>query len=134
MRYAIAYLATGIVMAVLDLIWLRAVSNSFFRGQVGDLLTDDPNVPAAILFYLFFTAALVFFVLAPALKTGSWASAFGLGAALGFTAYMTFDLTCLAILKGWTVKAALVDISWGTFVSAVATTAGYAITNALTRA
>jgi uncharacterized membrane protein len=125
MRYAAAYLTTGIVMALLDLIWLRTISNGFFRAQVGPLLTDDPNAVAAVLFYLFFAAGIVFFAIMPGLKAMSLTTAAVQGAALGFIAYMTFDLTCLAILKGWTLPATLVDITWGTFVSAVATSAGY---------
>jgi uncharacterized membrane protein len=49
-------------------------------------------------------------------------------ALFGFFAYATYDLTNLATLKGWPVGLALLDITWGTFVSAVSATAGkYAV-------
>ena len=48
------------------------------------------------------------------------------GAVLGLTAYATFDLTSLAIIKGWTPGLAAVDMAWGTVLSAIAAVAGYA--------
>jgi uncharacterized membrane protein len=38
---------------------------------------------------------------------------------------MTFDLTSLAILKQWSVKVAIIDISWGAFASAVTAAVAY---------
>jgi uncharacterized membrane protein len=48
------------------------------------------------------------------------------GAFIGFLAYMAFDLTNLAILRLWSVKVSVIDISWGTFVSAISAIAGFA--------
>ncbi len=133
MRYVAAYFASVFGMAALDLVWLKLISNAFFRAQVGSLLSDDPNVAAAALFYVFFAAGLIVFAIAPGLKAGSLAQAVAYGAGLGFLAYMTFDLTCLAILKGWTVPATLVDIAWGTCVSAAAAGLGYGAASIFSR-
>jgi uncharacterized membrane protein len=126
LRTLIAYGATLIVLVVLDLVWLRFAADAIFRPAVGEILTDKPNVVAAALFYFFFAAGLVFFAVLPAAKTGSIATALLNSAVLGFLAYMCFDLTNLAILKVWSVKVALIDISWGTFLSAMAAAAGFA--------
>ena len=47
------------------------------------------------------------------------------GALLGLTAYATFDLTNLAIINGWTLGLAALDMAWGTVLSAIAAVAGY---------
>ena len=46
----------------------------------------------------------------------------------GFFAYATYDLTNLATLKDWPAVVSVVDLAWGTCVTAVAATGGYAIT------
>jgi uncharacterized membrane protein len=46
------------------------------------------------------------------------------GALLGLVAYSTFDLTALAVLAGWSALVTVVDIAWGTFLTAA--TAGIA--------
>jgi uncharacterized membrane protein len=54
------------------------------------------------------------------------------GALFGLFCYATFDLTSLALLKHWTWRVAMVDVSWGSFVTAVSATAGLLIANRLT--
>jgi uncharacterized membrane protein len=49
-----------------------------------------------------------------------------MGAAFGFFAYMTYDLTNMATLKVWPVHLAAIDIAWGTVLTAIAASAGYA--------
>ena len=43
----------------------------------------------------------------------------GWGALLGFIVYGMYDLTNLAVLRGWTGKVVLLDTAWGTFVCAL---------------
>ncbi len=42
-------------------------------------------------------------------------------------AYATFDLTCLALFKDFPVLVVMVDLVWGTCLSAIVTAAGYGI-------
>ena len=51
------------------------------------------------------------------------------GALFGFFCYMTFELTSLSLLKHWTWAVVLLDVSWGTFVTAVSSTLGLMIAN-----
>jgi uncharacterized membrane protein len=44
--------------------------------------------------------------------------ALAMGALLGLLAYGTYDLTNLAVMKGFTLKIALIDMAWGAFVTA----------------
>jgi uncharacterized membrane protein len=125
MRVLIAYGVTLVVLLALDLVWLRFSADIVFRPYVGAVLTDNPNLAAAALFYLFFSGGLFFFAVMPGAKNDSVVTALINGALLGFLAYMTFDLTSLAILKGWSVTVSLIDVSWGTFVSGIAAASGF---------
>jgi uncharacterized membrane protein len=121
-RVISAYVATALVMAVMDLGWLSYAAKTFFEPAVGSLLAAKTNTPAAILFYVLYVAGILFFAALPA---RGWTTALGMGAALGFFAYMTYDLTNMATLKVWPVWLAAMDIGWGMLVTALAATAGY---------
>jgi uncharacterized membrane protein len=51
------------------------------------------------------------------------------GALFGFFCYATFELTSLSLLKHWTWSVVILDVSWGTFVTALSSTAGLLIAN-----
>jgi uncharacterized membrane protein len=67
----------------------------------------------------------VVFVLNPALLAQDWKLALGLGALLGFVAYSTYDLTNLSTLKGFPVKLVIVDLIWGTVLTASVSVIAY---------
>lgn len=122
MDYVIAYLACAIVFFPIDYVWLSRMGPAFYKPQLGGLLRDNPNLAVAGLFYLAYLAGLVLFAVAPA---DSVAHAVALGAALGFIAYGTYDLTNLSTVRGFTVPVAIVDIAWGMALSAATAGAGY---------
>ncbi len=76
-------------------------------------------------------SAVTDFILAEQLESGSLLTTLGLGALFGFLAYATYDLTNLATLRGYTVTVALVDMAWGTALTAVSATAGMWMTRAI---
>ena len=45
----------------------------------------------------------------------------------GFFTYMTYDLTGLAVIRGFPATLALLDIAWGTVLTALASAAGTAV-------
>jgi uncharacterized membrane protein len=81
----------------------------------------DPKVKwaAAILFYLLFIVGLLVFAVRPALAAGAPLKALGLGALLGLICYATYDLTNLALVKGWPLIVTVVDLIWGTVLGGV---------------
>jgi uncharacterized membrane protein len=112
--------AVGVVACfALDLVWLGVVAKGFYQRQMGHLMRPDVQWLPAILFYLIYVAALVVFVAGPAAERQSVGRALGYGAFFGLAAYAAFDLTGLALLKGFPVRAALVDLSWGALLSAI---------------
>jgi uncharacterized membrane protein len=131
MKYVVAYLAAGITLFAVDLVWLGIVAKSFYRDQIGPLMLDQINIPAAILFYALYVVGVVIFAVAPALHASSWRTAIVLGALFGFFAYATYDMTNLATLRGWPIAVVVVDIAWGTFLTAISATAAFMVTQCL---
>jgi uncharacterized membrane protein len=117
----IATLAMLAAMAVLDALWLSTATRLFYRPKLGALLNDLPVWPAAILFYLLYAAGVTLFVLRPALNDGgSPLTAALFGAAFGLVAYGTYDLTNQATIKDWPVIVTVVDMAWGSLLTAIA--------------
>ncbi len=125
-RYVILYLATLIVLIPVDFLFLGIFAKGFFTSEVGDMLGGIRLAPA-ILFYLLYVAGVLIFVSGPAAAT--WQSTLLYGALFGLFCYATFDLTSLSLLKHWSWPVAVVDVSWGSFVTAVSSTAGLLIAN-----
>lgn len=125
------YLIALPVFFAIDMLWLGIVARSFYRNQVGALLKTDFNWVAGVSFYLLFIAGLVFFVIAPAVKSGSWTSALFVGALFGLMTYATYDLTNLATLKDWTLTVTFVDMAWGMVLAASVSTVTYLIAEKL---
>lgn len=125
--FIIRYLVAGALFAIIDGIWLSFVANKLYRSQLGSLLLDKPNLPAAVVFYLVFLVGLVVFVINPAVNSGDWKVALGLGALFGFVTYATYDLTNLATLKGYPLTITIVDLIWGTVLTASVSLAAFFI-------
>ena len=124
-KYVAAYLGAGLTFAVMDAVWLTTMTDRFYRPIIGSMLADKPDMRAAAAFYLISIAGTVFLAIAPALKGGNWSRAAITGAVLGFVCYATYDLTNQATLATWSTKLTLVDMAWGTVLTAVSATGGY---------
>lgn len=120
------YLASLFVFLALDAIWLGVVARQFYRDQLGDLMRPDPRWGAAALFYALFVAGVVAFVTIPAITRDSVPRALLFGALFGLVTYATYDLTNLAVLRGFPVLGAVVDLAWGATISAAVAASGVA--------
>ena len=126
MRIFIAgYLSAALCMLVLDVVWLSATAQPLYRALLGDLFRPDFNLQPAVLFYLLYIFGIVWFAVLPALATGHWTTALIHGALLGLVAYGTYDLTNQATLARWSTIITIVDLCWGTALTALAATAGF---------
>lgn len=122
LKYVIAYLATGLVFAAVDAVWLTWSNERLYRPTLNPVLADEVNLKAAAVFYVVYILGIMALVVSPAT---SWTKAMTTGAILGAVCYATYDLTNQATLKVWSTKITLADITWGAFVTALAATAGY---------
>ncbi|MBA8879961.1 DUF2177 family protein [Phyllobacterium myrsinacearum] len=128
LKYAIAYISTAVLFLVVDFVWLSTMATSFYRSRIPDVMATEVNYPAAIAFYLIFVAGIVIFAVSPALENGRWTTALIYGALFGFMAYATYDLTNQATLKQWSTAVTIVDMGWGTFISALSATTSFLFT------
>jgi uncharacterized membrane protein len=116
--YIKLFLIALTVFFAIDMIWLVFVAKNFYQKHIGFLMKPDINWIAAIVFYLLFIVGLVTFVISPAVEKHSWLHALLFGALFGLISYATYDLTNLATLKNWPVLVTIVDLIWGTVLSA----------------
>jgi uncharacterized membrane protein len=115
----IAYLATLTAFLAIDMVWLTWLARATYVAEMGDLIRKQPNLVAAMAFYLLYAAGLTYFAVLPGFKSGSALQGLLLGAGLGLVAYGTYDLTNLSVMNGFGVKIALIDLLWGTFLSGI---------------
>ena len=124
-KYSVVYLAALMTFLVIDGVWLGVVARSFYVQQIGHLLRPAPNFSVAGLFYVIYVIGVVVFAVLPAISQQSWQTAVMLGALLGFIAYGTYDLTNLATVENWPVLVSIVDMVWGSVLTAIVALAGY---------
>lgn len=113
------YLVTAAVFLVFDIVWLGLVAPKLYKQHIGHLMAEKASLIPAAVFYLIFVAALLFFVVNPAIAANSVWRAAWMGAFLGFAMYATYDLTNMATLKDWPLVITAIDLAWGTFVTTV---------------
>ncbi len=131
MNFMISYLAGLFAFLLIDFIWLKYIALSFYRSNIGHLMTDKPNLTIAGLFYLFYVVGVVILAVNPALEKQQWTLAVLYGGLLGLVAYGTYDITNLATLKNFPPIVAVVDMIWGTVLTASVATFSYFVTTAL---
>ncbi|MBD8553124.1 DUF2177 family protein [Rhizobium sp. CFBP 8762] len=123
----LAYAGTALFFLIVDAIWLGIVARTFYRDQLGDLMLPSPSLTIGAAFYIIFAAAVVFLAVMPGLREASLSTALLYGAVLGLAAYGTYDITNLATLKNWPVAMSMVDMAWGTFLTAASAGCGYIV-------
>lgn len=118
----------GILLAVfllIDGLWLTVIAKNLYAKHLGYLMAEKPRLFAALIFYLLFIVGLLAFVVNPALAAQRWTAALFPGLLFGLITYATYDLTNLATVKDWPVLITVIDLAWGSFVSAATSVAGY---------
>lgn len=123
------YITTTVVMVVIDMVWLGFIAKPMYQAGIGHLMAEKPNIAAAISFYALFPFGLMIFAILPESANVGWQRTALLGALFGFFTYATYDLTNLATLKNYPLQLAMIDILWGSLVSAIAATAGKLVFN-----
>ena len=107
---------SGVVMLLLDMVYLSTIGITFFSPLIKSLLGTDMkvNYGYAIGCYLLMIFGLNYFIIS---QNKSIKDAF----ILGVFVYGVFDTTNGAIFKTWNMKTALIDTLWGGFLFATVT-------------
>ncbi|MCF8224052.1 MAG: DUF2177 family protein [Bacteroidales bacterium] len=128
----LAYLLTFIVFLAIDMLWLGLIAKKLYSKYLGDFLSDKVNWPAAFVFYFIFVIGVSIFAIYPAVNKDSVSNAILLGALFGFFTYATYDMTNLATLKGWPLPIVIIDIIWGSVLTALVSLSGFYIVKWIT--
>ncbi len=118
MDHLIAYAIALPIFLAIDAVWLGLAVPAFYRPRVGRLLRPTPRWGAAGLFYVLFTAGIVYFGVGSGMETGRPQDALVDGALYGFFTYLTYNATNLAVLRDYDAVVAVVDTIWGTLLGA----------------
>ncbi len=116
--YIKLYLIAVPIFFIVDMLWLGLVARNFYQKHLDFILSPEVNWTAAITFYLIYIVGIIFFAVLPALEKESLARAIVWGGLFGFFTYATYDLTNMALIKGWPLKVVIVDVAWGFFLCA----------------
>jgi uncharacterized membrane protein len=125
-KFVVAYVAAVPVMVALDMLWLGVIAKTTYQQAIGHLMADKPNVAAAVIFYALYAVGVVVFVLVPQADDATWGRTLLMGTLFGFFAYATYDLSNLATLRDWPVRLTLIDLIWGSSLTAAVAGAGKA--------
>jgi uncharacterized membrane protein len=128
----IGYLLTFIVFLMIDMLWLGVIAKNIYQKYLGSFLTDRVNWTAAFIFYFIYVIGISIFAIYPAVNKGSVYNAIIMGALFGCFTYATYDLTNLATLEGWPLPIVIIDIIWGSVLSAIVSLSGFYIVKWLT--
>lgn len=107
------YLVSLLIFLGIDAVWLSVVAKNFYSQHIGHLMSNQPNLIAALIFYLINIVGIVVLVLMPALKDQSLSRVITYAIIYGLCTYATYDLTNYATLKNWPVIVVIVDLAWG---------------------
>lgn len=130
-NYFALYVISFVAFIALDAVWLGVIAKNLYATELKGLMTDNVKWGAAALFYLIFVAGLMYFVIAPTLKSDSMHNLVLAGGFFGLVTYATYDLTNYATLKGFPIKLVVIDMIWGSVLSAAVSFVAYQVYNKL---
>ena len=123
----VASLLASLIFLVIDVIWLSFATKSFYRPLLGDLIigpSDKPVLWAAVLFYILYVIGMALLVIHPCIDSESIFKTVYTGFIFGLVAYGTYNLTNMAVVKGWSPTVTFVDMFWGGSLTALSATTG----------
>ena len=126
-KLALLYGASVLAFFAIDFVWLSTMTASFYKPRLGALLAEQPNLAAAVVFYLLYVVGILLFAVLPALEKDSLALAARWGALFGLFTYATYELTNLATIRDWPVRVVVVDTLWGVVLCVAVAVVGFLI-------
>jgi uncharacterized membrane protein len=126
------YFVTLAVFAAVDLLWVWGISRRLYRTNLEGLLRAKFNVISAVVFYLLYIIGLMVFVIVPAFNNTSLGQAMGMGVLFGMFTFGTYALVNLAVIRDWSLLIVLIDLIEGMFVTGVACTVAFYLSQMIT--
>ncbi|NRH21129.1 DUF2177 family protein [Candidatus Gracilibacteria bacterium] len=114
----LSYISGILTLLILDGFMIWFVILPTFKKYIPTYLNTDMNFIAAIAFYLLYILVLLLLVIQPGIEQNLPISKIITNSALlGFGAYMTYELTSMSVMKGWSWEMVLIDTTWGTILT-----------------
>jgi len=107
------------LLFVFDFIWLATTNKRFYQKELKGLMLEKIKYLPAIIFYLIYPLGIALFVVSPNTTEHNLFNVGIMGAIFGFICYGTYDLTNLATIKNWSLKVTIVDLIWGSLLTAI---------------
>jgi len=105
----------SLIFVFVDIIFLYLMRNNF-QSMITKIQGSPLNMKLipAIACYIILVSSIYYFII---VKKGSYIDAF----LLGFFIYGVYETTNMAILKDWSIKIGLIDLTWGGFLFLITT-------------
>lgn len=124
MQLIVLYLVTAAVFFSLDAAMLRIALRPLFARQHAFMRREKPLLLPAVLYYLVYVAAILWFVSWPALEAELPSKALANGAFLGAVSFGSHQVNNYSIMRDWSPLLVVVDVIWGALLTAVAAVVG----------
>ena len=111
-----ATLITALIFLIIDVIWLSLSVKFFYGPKIGHLFADKPVMWAAVMFYIVYVLGLGVVIIGPSINFDDTLKLLLKAFMFGLAAYGTYNLTNMAVIKGWSPSIVFVDMLWGGFV------------------
>jgi uncharacterized membrane protein len=123
LRLIAVYGATAAAILALDVVWLTQFGPRVYFPALEPVALPSARLAPAAVFYFAYVAGVMALAIWPN-RDRPLARTAAAGAMLGALCYATYDLTNQATLKTWATQITVIDIAWGTFLTAVGAAAG----------
>lgn len=116
------FIQSLLTFLIIDSVWITQVAAPWMKRVIPHLMSPNPNLAAAGLFYVIYLSTLIYLVISPGITQRLGYPTLALQSFFfGFAAYATYDLTNLAVLKGYPWNLALADMIWGGTLTMITT-------------
>jgi len=132
------FIPTFFFFLLIDYIWIGIIASKYYSSEFGELARRtasgaiNANIFAAFAAYFLLVFGMIYFVYPKIQSNSSLIEIIITGALFGFIIYGVYDMTNLAILKGFGVKLAIVDMIWGGIVCMIVSLFLYIFSKILT--
>jgi uncharacterized membrane protein len=126
-EYLRNYFIALAVLVPVDFLWFGVLMKGLYLGELQSIarMKDGrfaPNLIAGVLAWAVIPLGIILFAVPHLTPDGSVLDALKWGGLLGLCSYGMYDLTNLSTLRGFSLKLALIDVAWGTALTAAVTT------------
>ena len=120
LAYILSYISGIFTLLILDGIMIWYVILPTFKKYIPTYLNTDMNYVAAVAFYLLYILVLLVLIVIPWVEGKITLLQVAERSALfGFGAYMTYELTSMSVIKGWSWNMVAIDTVWGTILTTI---------------